>query len=444
MDASVLARTSFFLSTIPMGGEATSSTSTASATTSKYQFVKRNTASDEASASASSGTSAFERVWLEKGLEKGRLFFSSSRCYPAGVFSMLPFAEMSHARQRAQQRAESNELGGISAQLKGGARSGVKRNWRKVCGVGGAEDEGSSSEGEDAARRAVEDGQTEAAISYERHLHSERAPCLLCVWAQRNGRVAHPPPPPWYPYDANELDDPGIRGNLSNLDHTILSLPSYRMSVVPHEDRRELKTQLNEQWKVTHPNLAHMHASRRQKGYGRKVLTLSKIRRLKRETCALASRPDLDVELSTIALAHCYFEKLVFAKRVSAANRRVVMATCVLLAHKFNHTSLPDSAKTLTKQRDLLDALESYPKGAPRAKILTAEPDVLSALRFALHVPRKDVMYVLTSLQRVSLRRVHAMPSFRVAHVPSTYRRSRTPLLSTYHAEGPTSIGCST
>ena len=43
MDASVLARTSFFLSTIPMGGEATSSTSTASATTSQYQFVKRNT-----------------------------------------------------------------------------------------------------------------------------------------------------------------------------------------------------------------------------------------------------------------------------------------------------------------------------------------------------------------------------------------------------------------
>ena len=76
------------------------------------------------------------------------------------------------------------------------------------------------------------------------------------------------------------------------------------------------------------------------------------------------------------------------------------MATCVLLAHKFNHTSLPDSAKTLTKQRDLLDALESYPKGAPRAKILTAEPDVLSALRFALHVPRKDVMYVLFSLSR--------------------------------------------
>ena len=314
MEAGVLARTSFFLSTIPMGGEATSSTSTASAIASKYQFVKRTTASDEAASSSISGTSAFERVWLEKGLEKGRLFFSSSRCYPAGVFSMLPFAEISHARQRAQQRAESNELGGISAQLKGGARSRAKRNWRKVCGVGGAEDEGSSSEEEEAARRAVEDGQTEAAISYERHLHSERAPCLLCVWAQRNGRIAHPPPPPWYPYDANELDDPGIRGNLSNLDHTILSLPSYRMSVVPHEDRRELKTQLNEQWKVTHPNLAHMHASRRQKGYGRKVLTLSKIRRLKRETCALASRPDLDVELSTIALAHCYFEKLVFAK----------------------------------------------------------------------------------------------------------------------------------
>ena len=43
MDAGALARTSYFLSTIPMGGEATSTTSTASATTSQYQFVKRNT-----------------------------------------------------------------------------------------------------------------------------------------------------------------------------------------------------------------------------------------------------------------------------------------------------------------------------------------------------------------------------------------------------------------
>ena len=384
-----LVTTKFFLSTIPMGGERSSASARPTVNATKYQFVNtQSTSSLEAS--------AWESTWVSKGLLKGRLFFSSSKGYPAGVFSTLPFSSAPRLTTMAAGVAASDDLGVISAQLKKSrdrSRSPYQRAWRTLCGGNGS-DGGSDDGGDDYDERG--DPNAVAAVegvSYERHLHCERAPCLFCAWAQRNGRVAHPPPPPWYPYDANELDDPGINTNLSNLDHTVLSLPSYRMSVVPHADARELKTQLNEQFRVTHPNLAHMHASRtKQKGQGRKVLTLSKIRRLKRESLQLACRADLDVELSTIALSHVYFEKLVFAKRVSAGNRRVVMACCVLLAHKFNHTSMPDRESTLQKQRDLLEALESYPKGAPRRQILEAEPDILSALRFTLHVPRKEVM----------------------------------------------------
>ena len=63
-------------------------------------------------------------------------------------------------------------------------------------------------------------------------------------------------------------------------------------------------------------------------------LTLSKIRSLKRQALAAAVRAKL--EISTVALAIVYFERLCLDCRVDKSNRRLSFAACLLLAIKLN------------------------------------------------------------------------------------------------------------
>jgi hypothetical protein len=63
-------------------------------------------------------------------------------------------------------------------------------------------------------------------------------------------------------------------------------------------------------------------------------LTLSKIRSLKRQ--ALAAAVQAKLEISTVALAIVYFERLCLDCRVDKSNRRLSFAACLLLAIKLN------------------------------------------------------------------------------------------------------------
>ncbi|RKP08162.1 hypothetical protein THASP1DRAFT_16032 [Thamnocephalis sphaerospora] len=63
-------------------------------------------------------------------------------------------------------------------------------------------------------------------------------------------------------------------------------------------------------------------------------MTLSKIRSLKSRLLNFGIAQDL--ELSTIALSYVYFEKLVLARMINKANRRLVAGVCLLLAVKVN------------------------------------------------------------------------------------------------------------
>jgi hypothetical protein len=63
-------------------------------------------------------------------------------------------------------------------------------------------------------------------------------------------------------------------------------------------------------------------------------LTLSKIRSLKQQALAAAVRAKL--EISTVALAIIYFERLCLDCRVDKSNRRLSFAACLLLAIKIN------------------------------------------------------------------------------------------------------------
>lgn len=66
-------------------------------------------------------------------------------------------------------------------------------------------------------------------------------------------------------------------------------------------------------------------------------LTLSKIRSLKQT--ALTACIKAKIEVSTVALASVYFERLALDCRVDKSNRRLTFATCLLLAIKFNSES---------------------------------------------------------------------------------------------------------
>jgi len=63
-------------------------------------------------------------------------------------------------------------------------------------------------------------------------------------------------------------------------------------------------------------------------------LTLSKIRRLKLQALIACVRAKMEV--STVALACVYFERLALDCRVDKSNRRLVFAVCLLLAAKMN------------------------------------------------------------------------------------------------------------
>lgn len=63
-------------------------------------------------------------------------------------------------------------------------------------------------------------------------------------------------------------------------------------------------------------------------------LTLSKIRRLKQQALIACVRAKMEV--STVALACVYFERLALDCRVDKSNRRLVFAVCLLLAAKMN------------------------------------------------------------------------------------------------------------
>jgi hypothetical protein len=58
-------------------------------------------------------------------------------------------------------------------------------------------------------------------------------------------------------------------------------------------------------------------------------LTLSKIRKIKRQ--ALIACIDCNIEVSTVALACVYFERLALDCRVDKSNRRLTLAACLLI-----------------------------------------------------------------------------------------------------------------
>eukprot|EP00943_MAST-04B_sp_MAST-4B-sp1_P001437 g1437.t1 len=125
-------------------------------------------------------------------------------------------------------------------------------------------------------------------------------------------------------YNAYYIDDPRLRQGARKTVITKLG-PMYTFSVIRYANQKTLKNELNEDFGELHPWIPPS-------------LTLSKIRNLKRETLEYWKKQDL--EISTLALAVVYFEKLIMRKLVIKSNRKLKFATCLLLAFKFNESTM--------------------------------------------------------------------------------------------------------
>ncbi|ORY07826.1 cyclin-like protein [Basidiobolus meristosporus CBS 931.73] len=167
-------------------------------------------------------------------------------------------------------------------------------------------------------------------------------------------------------YDPYFLDDPDLK---TGTRRTVISLPGFMGSIIQFTKPAELKKEINDHFRQTHPTVDS-------------ELTLSKIRSLKNKLVTIAKHQDL--EISTVANAYAYFEKLVLKNYVKRDNRRLIAGVCLFLATKANEP----------KERDYLSLLESVNRvlEVTPKELREQEFAVFTALDFNLYLPRNDFM----------------------------------------------------
>ncbi|KAG1150764.1 hypothetical protein G6F37_006246 [Rhizopus arrhizus] len=131
----------------------------------------------------------------------------------------------------------------------------------------------------------------------------------------------------------------------------------------------DIKREINEQFRLRHPEL-------------RAEITLSKIRAIKLHLLEIGKQ--LDLEISSVAHAFVYFEKLVIKNVVTKKNRKLIAACCLFLATKMNE------AKG-TWFQPLLEATDDE-LGVDSKEIHQHEFAVFADLQFNLYVPKREFM----------------------------------------------------
>ncbi|KAG2214526.1 hypothetical protein INT46_003076, partial [Mucor plumbeus] len=131
----------------------------------------------------------------------------------------------------------------------------------------------------------------------------------------------------------------------------------------------ELKREMNEQFRLNHPEISS-------------EITLSKIRAIKLHLLEIGKQVDLEV--SSVAHAYVFFEKLVVKNMVTKKNRKLIAACCLFLATKVNE------AKG-TWFRPLLEAMDDE-LDVDSEEIHEHEFAVFADLEFNLYVPRREFM----------------------------------------------------
>ena len=263
-----------------------------------------------------------------KGLLNSRVFMSYSNAYPTLCYSIKPYksnasssgsTEQSERSKRMKRAKDINRFGRYSSKRFGKGQCyghmlcsirfdndfSIKMNKRYESFLSGHSEE------------KDEDSQIEYMINQE-YLEWYREFCKAWCHERETQREREKAYNPYY------IDDPRLRQGARKTVITKLG-PMYTFSVIRYANQKTLKNELNEDFAESHPWIPPS-------------LTLSKIRNLKRETLEYWKKHDL--EISTLALAVVYFEKLIIRKLVIKSNRKLKFATCLLLAFKFNESTI--------------------------------------------------------------------------------------------------------
>ncbi|KAH9255423.1 hypothetical protein BASA81_006542 [Batrachochytrium salamandrivorans] len=166
-------------------------------------------------------------------------------------------------------------------------------------------------------------------------------------------------------YSYYTLDDSKI---IQGKHRVVQNMSAMRTSIIPYIKTKVLKQELNTQFGKQNPNLPE-------------DLTLSKMRKLKRIMLQVALAADH--ELSSIALAYVYLEKLILKRVVHKANRKLVAFTCLVVAIKFNESG------GVNKTSELIEEIVSQHK-ISLEEINKTEFAVFAHLHFNLHLPARN------------------------------------------------------
>jgi hypothetical protein len=166
-------------------------------------------------------------------------------------------------------------------------------------------------------------------------------------------------------YHITVLDDPTL---ITGKHKTIIALPYFMSSIIQYSRPSDLKRELNEQFRQLHPDLDPS-------------LTLTQIRKVKKDIYLAAQ--EMNLELSSVAKAYVYFERLILKNEVNKYNRKLIGATCLFLATKVNDPKEVSYANLLRILNKIM--------GVSPKEIRENEFNVFVALEFVLYVPLWDI-----------------------------------------------------
>jgi hypothetical protein len=350
------------------------------------------------------------QVAQEAEFLEGRLFFSAKDNYPVSTFSIIKYEPKREEAARRRQKLEERGGGGTQFVVperdwRGTSyRALLPRKERKHRGFNRFLSSGNQTEEED------DDGSFSDTSSSDNDGEGEA-------------------------YVPGFLDDPEMRQGRHR--HVIIGdrvagcvVASIIQFVKPADLKADLNKQFKERFDRWEPPKAQL------KFIGAKVvdgvyrlidpeeesdeeemirmppsLTLSKIRSLKQQALMAAVKAQLDI--STVALAFVYFERLCLDCRVDKSNRRLAFSACLLLAAKINEASVvalvadpneKDSDKrglqslirpTKTSSTIFASLLEFFTHdwSLSLKHIFSAEWGVFAALGFRLHATPSQVEF---------------------------------------------------
>jgi len=156
---------------------------------------------------------------------------------------------------------------------------------------------------------------------------------------------------------------------------TVLTLPTYTVSIIQYAKPAKVKKDINERFKEKFPAV---------------TITLTKLRSIKAEMLTIGQKMLLDVAI--IACAFVYFEKTVLKTRITKHNRKYIAGACLLLSIKFSDDFESKNIKSCIEA--ITDQFRLSHKD-----LLCCELQVLILMEFSLMMSIGEVLPIVKRLE---------------------------------------------